>query len=662
MPLFVLLLLLPGLLLAQSEADLAFYKTLNDGRGVQEMLTQYLHQQAAKHLDARAKRVAETRDWAAYKTRFREALTTSLGGPFPDRTPLNASVTGIIERNGYRIEKVIFESQPKFFVTANLYVPTNARGPFPAILFPLGHESGAKAHEAWQRVLANLAMRGFVLLAWDPIGQGERIQIWDEDFQASKLIASTTEHTVQGIQTLLVGDALARYTIYDGMRALDYLLSRPEVDKTRVGITGNSGGGTHTSYIASLEDRLHVAAPSCYLTSWRRLLETIGPQDAEQCFPGWLAAGYDHPDFIYAFAPKPFLMLTAIRDFFSITGARETYSEARRMYDSVNSETKFGKFEADDGHGYTKPRREAAYRWFTQWLKGAEDTTPEHDIAVLSEKELNATSTGQVSTSMRGGIMDIHSLNLARWKQLRGTGSLDDVRRLTNFQLKLSKPPSQEYGTVPLPNGAKMVKLTYSTEPGIIIPAVLYLPPGTNRKPATILAHGRGKTATRDLALQHLQKGEAVLSIDLRGFGETYPSKLKSSDWQRYFGDYDSAMTAILLNKPLVAMRAEDISAAVSLLSERPDVDPARIALHGIDNASIPALYAAALDNRIATTTLDGLLVTYEDAIRRRIHRRVFEHIVVGALRFYDLPDLIRFASPRRITVASKVDALGNVL
>lgn len=182
MPLFVLLLLLPGLLLAQSEADLAFYKTLNDGRGVQEMLTQYLHAEAAKHLDARAKRVAETRNWAAYKTRFREALTTSLGGPFPDRTPLNASVTGIIERNGYRIEKVIFESQPKFFVTANLYVP-NARGPFPAILFPLGHESGAKAHEAWQRVLANLAMRGFVLLAWDPIGQGERVQIWDEDFR-----------------------------------------------------------------------------------------------------------------------------------------------------------------------------------------------------------------------------------------------------------------------------------------------------------------------------------------------------------------------------------------------------------------------------------------------------------------------------------------------
>ncbi|MFN7932795.1 MAG: acetylxylan esterase [Bryobacteraceae bacterium] len=661
MPLFVFLLLFAGQLWAQSEADLAFYKTLNDGKGVQEMLSQYLHAEAGKHLDARAKRVAETRDWSAYKTRFREALINALGGPFPERGPLNATVTGTIERNGYRIEKVIFESQPKFYVTANLYVPTGLRGPFPAILFPLGHESGAKAHEAWQRVLANLAMRGFVLLAWDPIGQGERIQMWDEDFQTSKLVASTTEHTMQGIQTLLVGDALARYTIYDGMRALDYLLSRPEVDKTKVGITGNSGGGTHTSYIASLEDRLHVAAPSCYLTSWRRLLETIGPQDAEQCFPGWLAAGYDHPDFIYAFAPKPFLMLTAIRDFFSITGARETYAEARRMYDSANAEARFGKFEADDGHGYTKPRREAAYRWFSKWLKGAEDTTPEQDIAILSEKELNATSTGQVVTAMRGST-DIHGLNLARWKQLRGTGTLDDVRRVTNFQLKLAKPASQEYGTVDLGGGMRMIKLTYATEPGIVVPAVLYLPAGGGKKPAAILAHGRGKIATRELALARVRAGEVVLSIDLRGFGETVPSKLKNSDWQRYFGDYDSAMTAILLNKPLVAMRAEDISAAVSLLSERNDVDPAQVSLYGIDGAAIPSLYAMALDNRISKATLEGLLVSYEDAVRRRIHRRVFEHIAVGALRFYDLPDLIRFASPRKIIVTSKVDALGNSL
>ena len=139
---------------------------------------------------------------------------------------------------------------------------------------------------------------------------------------------STTEHTILGIQCLLAGDSLARYTIWDGMRALDYLLSRPEVDASRIAVTGNSGGGTHTAYLAALDDRIHVAAPSCYLTSWRALLETIGPQDAEQDLLPWIGNGLDHADFIYAFSPKPYLVLSAIRDFFSISGARATYKEA----------------------------------------------------------------------------------------------------------------------------------------------------------------------------------------------------------------------------------------------------------------------------------------------------------------------------------------------
>ena len=657
--LFLLLLCsLPLTLPAQTAADINFYRSLNDGKNIGEMLPQYLYAEAVKHFEARSKRVRETRDWDAYRRQFRAKLMESLGGPFPERNPLNASVTGTIDRDGYRIEKVIFESQPKFYVTANLYVPKGS-GPFPAILFPLGHEQGAKAHAAWQIVLANMAQRGFVLLAWDPIGQGERIQLWDDDFRTSKVVQSTTEHTMEGIQTLLVGDALARYTIWDGIRALDYLLSRPEVDKTRVGITGNSGGGTHTSYIGSLDDRLHVAAPSCYLTNWRKLLETIGPQDAEQCFPGWIAAGYDHPDFIYAFAPKPFMMLSAIRDFFPIGGVRETFSEAQRVYDSIGAAQKFAKVEADDGHGYTKPRREAAYRWFTQWLKGSEDTSPERDTPILSESELNCTTTGQIATSLRGETVD--GLNQARWRALRKQGTLDDVQRLTRFVKRTSRPLVSEFGAMPLDGGARMIKLTYETEPGILIPSVLFVPPGAGKKPATVLVHGRGKSAARDLALERVKDGQVVLAIDVRGTGESLPTKMaQRTGGGGYFGDYDSAMTAILLAKPLVAMRAEDISAAVTVLSERQEVDASKIEVRGVDDASLPALYATALDDRIASATLEGMLATYESVIRRRIHRRMIEQVVVGALRYYDIPDLIRFASPRKVKVLSTVDPLGN--
>jgi hypothetical protein len=229
-----LLLLLAASLHGQTAADLDFYRTLNDGRDAEQMLPRYLMALAQEKFAERDRRVRSTTDWAAYRKAFREQVISSLGG-LPERTPLNARVTGVLERDGYRIEKVIFESQPKFYVTANLYVPRTGTAPYPAILFPLGHEAGAKAHDAWQRVLGNLARRGFVLLAWDPVGQGERIQLYDEDFRTSKLVASTTEHTMVGIQSILLGDSFARFTIWDGMRALDYLLSRPEVDARRHG-------------------------------------------------------------------------------------------------------------------------------------------------------------------------------------------------------------------------------------------------------------------------------------------------------------------------------------------------------------------------------------------------------------------------------------------
>lgn len=646
-----LLLLLAAALHGQTAAELDFYRTLNDGRDAEQMLPRYLMGLAQEKFAERARRVRATTDWAAYRKAFREQVISSLGG-LPERTPLNARVMGVIQRDGYRIEKVIFESQPRFYVTANLYVPRTGSAPYPAILFPLGHEGGAKAHDAWQRVLGNLARRGFVLLAWDPVGQGERIQLYDEDFRTSKLSASTTEHTMAGIQSILLGDSFARFTIWDGMRALDYLLSRPEVDASRVGITGNSGGGTHSSYLAALEDRIHVAAPSCYLTNWRKLLETIGPQDAEQCFPGFLGAGYDHPDFVIAFAPKPFLILSAIRDFFPILGARETFAEGQRIYDSLGAAGKLSMVEADDGHGYTLPRREAGYRWFTRWLQGREDTSPEQEVVIASEQELACTKTGQVLTSLGGE--SVYSLNVARLEALRKPGSVTDLRRLTRFE-KREKPLLVQ----PLGGDQRMRKLIYQTEPGIWVPAVLFEPAGEGRKPAVVVAHGRGKAASMEAVRKHLDTGRVVLSIDVRGVGETGPASRRSGDWARYFGDYHSAMTAVLLGKPLVAMRAEDISAAAGYLAELPSVDASRIAVHGLETAGVAALIATTLDSRIASAVIEGGLVSYESVIRSRIHRNVFEQVIPGALRYFDLPDLVRWSAPRKVEIRGAVDAMG---
>ena len=417
---------------------------------------------------------------------------------------------GTIEREQYRIEKIIFESQPGLYVTANLYLPKNGKPPYPAVLFPLGHESGAKAHEAWQYVLGSLATKGFVALAWDPIGQGERSQFYDPDLRRSRLVASTREHTMLGAQCLLVGDNIARYTIYDGIRALDYLLSRKEVDPHRIGVTGNSGGGTHTAYLAALDDRLKVAAPSCYITSWDRLMTQLGPQDAEQNLPPWLNVGLDFPDFIYAFGGKPYLVFSAIRDFFPIGGARATVAEARRTYDSLGISEKLGMVEADDGHGYTLPRRLAAYQWFSKWLKGQDDDGKEPPVSLASETELQCTPTGQVSTSLHGE--SVFTLNRKRAEQLRAkspaqTGRARGGARTERIPASARRSAVNSLWNV-AENGYRVEKFVYESEPGILIPAVLAIPEQqSSRHDAVIYVDGHGKAAIASKLREWMQKG-----------------------------------------------------------------------------------------------------------------------------------------------------------
>src|SRR5438270_3555017 len=223
---------------AQESEDLNFASGLEQFQDIRRMLPSYLNNIGLQMLTQRQRqieRLATVEDVSRRRAYLREQMLKDLGG-FPDRTPLNARVVGVLERPGYRIEKVIFESQPHFYVTANLYLPKTGHPPYPAILYPLGHERGGKTNPTWQQMLGSLATKGFVALAWDPVGQGERLQIFDEDLRESKVGNSTTEHTVVGTQCMLVGDHSARYTIWDGMRALDYLLSRKEVDPARIEI------------------------------------------------------------------------------------------------------------------------------------------------------------------------------------------------------------------------------------------------------------------------------------------------------------------------------------------------------------------------------------------------------------------------------------------
>ncbi len=661
---------------AHAQTQLDFLVDIPEFRELRQMLPSYLRTRAGALLAERRRAVAALathRDVDERRAYIRRTMLAAVGG-FPERTPLNARVVGTLDRGDYRIEKVIFESQPKFYVTANLYLPARGRPPYPAVLYPLGHERGGKSHDTWQRMLASLARQGYVALAWDPLGQGERAQLYDADFEQRKLIRSTTEHTMLGIQCLLVGDSLARYTIWDGIRALDYLLSRPEVDKERVACTGNSGGGTHTAYLSALDDRIKVAAPSCYLTSWERLLHTIGPQDAEQNLLPWLAAGLDHGDFIIAFAPKPYLLLAAIRDFFSIAGARATYHEAKELYRRLGAEQKLAMAEVDAGHGYHRPNRLAAYAWFARWLKGEEIQPDEPEIEIAEFDELACTETGQVATSLGGET--VFTLNKKRADRLdpklpspAGTPAFRAevqrrVRTVSGIDYAKGPVEVRAYGQIQR-RSYRIEKITYAGEPGIVVPALVFVPDsGAARKPAVIYVHGDGKAADAaeggDIEW-FVSSGHIVLAPDLRGWGETgRRDERNGSDWPRYFGDYDSAMTSFLIGESLVGMRAADILRGIDVLAARGDVDPDRISGIGKRAGAIPLLYAAVLDDRLQRLGLEEMLVSYRAVVEHKIHRRVLESIVPGVLAQFDLPDLVAVLAPERVVVVNPVNPLGN--
>ena len=662
----VLVCFAPALLWGQDSGGLSVTSGFDEFSEIRQMLPKYLKGIGYEKLAARkrqAERITTMEEVSRRRAHLREVMLRDLGG-FPERTPLNAQTVGVIDRPAYKIEKIIFESLPHFYVTANLYLPKSGRPPYPAILYPLGHERGGKANPTWQQMLGSLATKGFVTLTWDPIGQGERVQLYDEDVRESKVGNSTTEHTVLGTQCLLVGEHVARYTIWDGIRALDYLLSRGEVDPKRIGLTGNSGGGTHTAYIAALDERIQVAAPSCYITSWNLMLKTIGPQDAEQAFPLWLQDGIDYPDYLYAFAPKPYLMLTAIRDFFPIAGARETFAEAKKVFTAIGAGDKVEMFEADDGHGYTKPRRMAAYQWFGRWLKGVEESGPEPEIQMSTPEELRCTTTGQVVTSPGGEtVFSLTQKRLAEIKTRRPAQEADMLRlakEASRYEQRTERLAVDNYGTIAR-DGYTVEKLIYASEPGIVIPALLYVPNGQGTKrPGLLMIDGNGKANSASDAEMFAKSGMVVLTIDARGFGESHVNPdINSSEFDRYFGDYDDAMTALLVGKTLVGMRAEDVSRGVDLLAARADVDRDRIYACGIDSGAVPLLFASVLDRRIKRVALDGMLTSYESVVTRRIHRQVFESIIPGVLKSFDLPDLAAALAPREVWIVNGADPLG---
>jgi cephalosporin-C deacetylase-like acetyl esterase len=668
---------------AQNSLRDANLKVLGSGPLQQEyddMLFKFLLREAEKaaaQCRPRMDAVKSQTELASWQEANRQAFLKLIGGLPTERTPLNPRVVGEFSRPGYVVRKVIFESLPEFYVTANLYVPTDGKGPYPAVLSPEGHSKNGKAYEVYQHLFIGLAKHGYVVLTYDPIGQGERLDYLD--LLSGRRRFEFNQHAMSGLQEYLLGQNLARYFIWDGIRALDYLTSLPEVDASRIGVTGSSGGGTLTTYISMLDPRVKVASIVTFITSLPKKIENRhndAESDPEQDVQGLLAAGIDHPEYLGMIAPRPVQMGAATQDFFPIAGTRQTFQEAQQLYERLGIGERIRKVEFEHPHMYSQPLREATTAWFDRWLKGSEGEVREPPITPEKDATLECTPTGQVLTSMGGKrVYDFNRQEAERLeKGLEKKRRQPDFRRglasLIREQLKVpaaqAAPQAHKLDEVEV-GGLKVERLVLETEPGIIVPVrVIYPQKASGRLPAVVYLRDRtGAEDAPEIFEKLARAGKLVAVADVRGFGETMSPRNVREQGVDYFDprdgmDADLTYASFFLGRPLLGMRVDDALKVAEYVRSRPDVELARIVAAGRGWGGVVALFAAAIDPHVSGVVVEGVPASYAEAARSELYNLPASLMLPGVLREFDLPDAVGAIAPRPVLVLDPVDALST--
>ncbi len=595
-------------------------------------------------------------DAEGYVRAVREKIATCFG-PLPEKTPLRPRVTGVLDRDTYTVEKVIFESRPGFLVTANLYLPKGKPGPRPGVVGSCGHSATGKAEPAYQSFAQGLARMGYVVLIFDPIGQGERLQYTHLPEKARPRVG-VGEHLHAGNQQFLVGEFFGSWRAWDGIRALDYLLTRPEVDPKRVGITGNSGGGTMTTWLCGLEPRWSMAAPSCFVTTFRRNLENELPADTEQCPPRALALGLDHSDFLAALAPKPVVILAKEKDYFDVRGAEEAFARLKHLYALLGAEGNVRLHVGPTGHGYTQENREAMYQWFNGVTK-VSDATSEPKLTIEKERDLWCTPNGQVAELKSRTVF---SFTAERSKELRRSRDAkrsagEALRKAIVDVLKLPKREGvPEYRILRAERGRKYPKpfatpYAVETEPGVF--AVVYRlsdeahysrPARDAGRAILYVSHHSADVELRDEPLvAEVVKAEpksVLYACDVRGVGESRPDTCGANTFLSAYGsDYFYAAHAIMLDRPYVGQKALDVLRVLDWLKAQ---GHGEVHLLAKGWGTIPATFAAVQSDAVTQVTLKGALTAYADLAEAEEYDWPLSAFVPGVLTTFDLPDCYR--------------------
>lgn len=650
--------------------ELEHYSPGNGFYDVKDQLRCYIYkitENAACMGDAARDAINETNELEKRNSFIREKLIKSLGGLPPGGTPLNPQITGIIQCNGFRIEKVIFESRPGVYVTANLYVPDGIEYPAGAVLFLCGHHKRAKHEDEYQVVCQYLVRAGLVVLAQDPVGQGERLSYYEKSINGTTVRWGIYEHDYAGIQCWPLGDASARYFLHDAMRGVDYLCTRPEVNPGKIGVTGNSGGGTQTALMMICDPRIAVAAPGTFITSRIAHLYTGGPADAEHIWPGMSVYGFDHEDMLISMVPKPVLVLAATSDFFPIEGTRRTVERARRFWEMYGKSDNIELFEDDSPHKYTRSMAKKAAEFFSKHLLAAK-TLPilfkEEEIKPIASSHLWCTNSGQVKGEIPGAKFIYHE-NCSRLDEIEEERKTIPGEQRKKMALKWLKEKVY-YNRKPCEYNCRHFMNTqvdelvaqasiWRAQEGIFNYGVLlrnYQFAGMDI-PVTI-AVWDGGTAQMHHHIRWIKEtcnsGRAVMVLDTSGVGNILPNSFRSMPPHDFYGViFKFANDFMWLGDSIAALRTYDVLRAIEAVQQFPGIKKEDVRLYAYGRQGLYAQLAAALNENIKNIDVRESIDSFASFVRSHHYDRydIMSIIFPGILKYFDLPDITRWIKER---------------
>lgn len=650
-----------GTVLAEENADSAKKDSILTANGLVEDPGFMVHAELISEIDQASAKWRETYenvksigDIEEYQDTRREFFLKQLGELW-EKTPLNPQVTGTITTPEYRVEKIVIETQPHFYATGTMFLPLAEKfaPPYPAMLIVCGHWMSGKAAYDHQTLAALGAMNGLAVFIFDPVEQGERFQIFNEEGKMDYW--GTAAHNMIGATSMLLGRNTATFEYWDNSRALDYLQSRPDIIPDKLGVAGNSGGGTQTSYLMALDPRVAVAAPCCFLTGfYGHLTHVLNPQDAEQNIFGQVAFGMDHPDYPIMRAPKPTLMCCKTNDFFCTDDTWTTFRLAKRIYSRFSAPEKLSIVEIEGGHGYSPEIYNSTIRWMVRWLTDRTELTytlePEKMVPIFAEDGINsiADPKGVMSLPEARTTFDLNrdlaaTLTQRRAEKLAGLSKADFAKLVR--QTAVIADPDTIAPAEPIEDKTGSGDTIYKTASGIFCPVrTLYADSQGETIRVVVSSLGRrSENAEKIIGTLSAADGP-VCAIDLRGWGETQNVSREYFRYAHFGTDGIDFYCAYLLGKSFVGMRAEDLIAAGKSLKEKYGNKKIEL-IADTASAGLVALHAAdAVPGLFDKVALGEEIPTWTDRVNAAPGPIPMTDLIHGVLNNYDVNDLIRFA------------------